>query len=39
VYDKLTAPEWTRVRRVEQERIPLEVALAIVWERIIEGQR
>jgi hypothetical protein len=33
VYDKLTAPEWTRVRRVEQERIPLTVAEAKVRER------
>jgi hypothetical protein len=32
-YDKL---EWTRVRRVEQERVPLTVALAKVRERIAE---
>lgn len=37
VYDKLTAPEWTRVRRVEQERVQLTVALAKILERIAEG--
>lgn len=35
-YDKLAAPEWTRVRRVEQERVPLTVALAKVRERIAQ---
>jgi hypothetical protein len=33
VYSKLAAPEWTRVRRVEQERIPLTVASAKVRKR------
>lgn len=36
VYDELTAPEWTRVRRVEQERVPLTVAVAKIRERIAE---
>jgi hypothetical protein len=36
VYDRLSAPEWTRVRRVEQERIPLTVALAKMREQITE---
>lgn len=30
LYDHLTDPEWTRYRRVEQERIPLSVALDAV---------
>jgi hypothetical protein len=33
LYHRLIAPTWTRHRRVEQERIPLEVALAMVAER------
>jgi len=37
MYDKLAAPEWTRVRRVEQERVPLSVAQAKVRERIADG--
>ncbi|MCU1407037.1 MAG: hypothetical protein JWQ43_3340 [Glaciihabitans sp.] len=30
LYDLLTDPEWSRVRRVEQERIPIAVAVAAV---------
>ncbi len=28
LYHQLNAPDWTRHRRIEQERIPLDVALA-----------
>lgn len=30
VYHQLTDPEWTRVRRIEQEKIPLADGLAAV---------
>jgi hypothetical protein len=30
VYDKITDPEWRRPRRIEQERIPLQEALAAI---------
>jgi hypothetical protein len=33
LYEQLTDPDWARVRRVEQERIPLVVALAAVQSR------
>ncbi|MEO5876311.1 MAG: Wadjet anti-phage system protein JetD domain-containing protein [Streptosporangiaceae bacterium] len=34
LYECLTEPEWAHVRRIEQERIPLAIALAAVQEMI-----
>jgi hypothetical protein len=33
LHEQLTDPDWARVRRVEEERIPLTVALAAVHGR------
>lgn len=33
VYDSITDPGWTRVRRIEQERIPLDVARRLLMEQ------
>lgn len=34
LYSRLIAPDWTRYRRIEQERIPLPVALAVVCDQL-----
>lgn len=38
LYARLTSPDWTRSRRVEQERIPLAVASAAA-ERLLRAKR
>lgn len=38
LYLNLTDPEWTSYRRVEQERIPLEIAVAVVEDLVTYDQ-